>query len=301
MKSPKTTKKNRNRLALLFVFMIALFVASSALFAFNWPQAQTNSDSFHSYFGQLRGSTIGSSLIFRDNSEIKSADSGELLALITEHTDDFGWVESPLGNAVILGHNDSRVSIYANLDEENLSSALKGDQRIQSGTTLGTSGNSGWQDGQSCLEFKVLDTKAGIAINPRMLMPKIGEELPLSMGYITLDDDKGVTHYLVNERNLKAGTYYIYKTKDQTDVPFRTIVAINGATVERISYDTLKEYNGRLCVVGNNNYPVEVMYPDSQRMLLGKISLPHGHVGLSVTVVNMLNSAQSLTYKLEVN
>ncbi|MBQ2207013.1 MAG: M23 family metallopeptidase [Treponema sp.] len=292
---------NKKKYLVAGTLAVTLLGTAAALFAFSWPQAQTNSDTFHSYFGQLRGGTISSSLIFKDNSEVKTADPGDILAVIDDHTEDYGWFESTLGNAVIIGHSDQRVTIYANLDEESIPSSLGASSFVSTGTPLGTSGNSGWQEGESCLKFQVLDTKSGISINPRMLMPKIGAELPVSMGYITLDDEKGTTHYLVNERNLKAGTYYIYKTRDATAVPFRTIVAINGATVERISYDTLKEYNGRLCITGNNNYPVELMYPDDTRLLLGKISLPYGHVGLSVTVVDMLNSAQSVTYNLDVN
>lgn len=275
--------------------------AAGTLFAFNWPQEETSSDSFHSYYGEFRGGTINPSLIFRDSAQVKAADTGNVLVVLSDHTNSFGWFESTLGTAVILGHEDQRESIYANLDDERLPSYISSTDTVTEGTVLGFSGNSGWQEDINGLEFQVVDTKSSLSVNPRMLVSKIGNELPFKMGYITLDDEKGITHNLINERYLKAGTYYIYKSRGEAAMPFKTLVAINGATVERITYDVLKENNGRLCVMGNSPYPVELMYPDSNRMLLGKVTLPSGHVGLSITIINILNEADSVTYNLEVN
>lgn len=286
----------------IVAFALATSLAiSGGLFAFNWPQEETSSDSFKSYFGEFRGGTINSSLIFKDSAQIKAADTGNVLLVLSDHTNSFGWFESTLGTAIILGHEDQRETVYANLDDEKLPSYISSTDTVTEGTVLGVSGNSGWQDGISGLEFQVLDTKSSIAVNPRMLVSKSGAELPFKMGYITLDDENGVTHNLINERYLRAGTYYIYKSRTDAAMPFRTLVSINGATVERINYDTLKDKSGRLCVVGASMYPVELMYPDSNRMLLGKIALPSGHVGLSVTIINIQNEADSVTYNLEVN
>ncbi|HBB15003.1 MAG TPA: hypothetical protein DCZ76_12125, partial [Treponema sp.] len=95
---------NKKKYLVAGTLAVTLLGTAAALFAFSWPQAQTNSDTFHSYFGQLRGGTISSSLIFKDNSEVKTADPGDILAVIDDHTEDYGWFESTLGNAVIIGH-----------------------------------------------------------------------------------------------------------------------------------------------------------------------------------------------------
>ncbi len=281
--------------------VLSAITLTAPIFAFDWPQSETSSDSFFSYFGQLRGGTIESSLIFMDNSEIKAADDGNILAVITEHSDDFGWFESPLGNAVLIAHEDNLVSVYANLEEDTLSDYLKDGDEISTGTIIGISGNSGWQEGQSCLEFQVLDTKAQAALNPRVLMPRIGNEKPLVVGELSLDDKRGGTHYLLNERYLPAGSYSIYRSRENVCVPYRTIVAINGATVERIDYDMLKEKNGRLYVQGNSSYPVETLYPDKKRQLLGQIQLTRGHTTLDVTIFDIQGSIRTIRYNLEIN
>ena len=284
------------KLLLLAVFFAFAFSA----FCFDWPQKETESDSFYSYFGQLRGGTIGSSLIFKDNSDIKAADKGKVVALIKEHDNDFGWFESTLGNTVILEHQNQMFTVYANLDEDSVPEDIEEKQEVAKGCYLGQSGNSGWQEGQSCLEFKVFDTKNKTTINPRVLMPRIGKELPLIMGGITLEDKKNVTHYLQWERYLPSGNYLIYRDRQETAVPYKTVVSVNGAAVETISYDTLKESDERLCITGNTAYSKELIYPDSKRELLANIMLTHGRNTLTVTIIDILGSARSITYNLDI-
>ncbi len=295
----KKVKKHKTLTKLVVTIISATFLAGSAI-AFDWPQSETSSDSFYSYFGQLRGGTMESSLIFRDTSTVKAADSGHLAAIITEHNDDFGWFESTLGNAVIISHGNGFSTVYGNLDESTLNENLFDMNAISVGQELGESGNSGWQDGQSCLEFQVLDVKQGLAINPRNLMPRIGKELPLSVGTVSLDDKNGQTHLLVLEKNLKAGKYSVYHTRDSISVPYKTMVSLNGATVENISYDSMKEINGRLCVTGNSSYTFENVYPDQKRHLLGNVQLNHGLNRLDVTVTDILGESTTVTYTLEV-
>ena len=101
-------------------FVSALCVSTAACFAFDWPQLETASDSFYSYFGQLRGGTIETSLIFKDSSDVKAADNGTIIATISEHNNDYGWFESTLGNAVIISHDNQLMTVYANLDSETI-------------------------------------------------------------------------------------------------------------------------------------------------------------------------------------
>lgn len=285
-----------------FFIAAAVFAYGSlnAVFSFDWPQKETESDSFYSYFGQLRGSTISSSLIFKNSSDVKASDRGTVTVILSDHGDDFGWFESSLGNSVIIAHNDGLSTVYSNLDDGSVPESLEDSREVKGGDFLGTSGNSGWQEGQSCLEFKVFDSKNSSAVNPRILMPRIGKELPLSIGTVTLTDKNGTAHNLLIERRLPAGTYSVYRTRQPVAVPYKTIVAINGATVESICYDVLKESDGRLCAQGNARYPAAELYPDKSRQLAGKAELSKGTNTLSITVVNILNSASTISYKLEI-
>ncbi|MGN0728131.1 peptidoglycan DD-metalloendopeptidase family protein [Treponema sp.] len=280
----------------------ALVLAAAGFYAvsFDWPQKEIQTDSFFSYFGQLRGNTISSSLIFKDSSEIKAADKGKVIAVISDHSDDFGWFESALGNSIIISHNDGLSTVYSNLDDGSIPAKIEADGSVESGEYLGISGNSGWQEGESYLEFKVFDSENSSAVNPRILMPRTGKELPLSAGTITLIDSNGTSRNLLIERRLPAGKYRVYRTRQNVAVPYKTIVSVNGTTVESISYDVLTESSGKLGVSGNSHYSVKEIYPDSTRQLAGIVQLNKGSCTLGITVVNILNSASSISYKLDI-
>ena len=232
---------------------------------------------------------------------MSAAEDGHIMAVITEHNNDFGWFESTLGNAVLIAHDDGFSTVYGNLDEETLSDNLLELDSVSVGDVLGESGNSGWQEGQSCLEFQVIDVKKGTVINPRNFMPRMGSELPLEIGNVTLDDESGKTHYLALEKYLKAGRYKIYHPRQEVAVPYRTATLLNGATVESISFDTMHENGGRLCISGNSNYPVDVIYPDEKRQLIGTVQLLKGHNRLTITMTDLLGTSQTANYDLEVN
>lgn len=267
--------------------------------AFDWPQDETDADSFRSYFAQLRGGRIESSIVFRESSsDVRAADSGEVILVMGGHTGDYGWFDSPLGDMVIIAHKDNLSTVYGNLDEDSLAAGLGG--TVSEGTKIGESGNSSWHDGESGLEFQVLDSSNKICINPRLLMPRVGKELELLIGNLSLDDRDGKTHHLLNERTLPAGTYSLYQDRQDVAVPFKTHVAVNGLTVESISYDNLIESKGMLCVQGNEKYSVADLYPDDKRRLLSVIHLAHGHSTLSVTVVDLLGESHQIKYNIDI-
>ncbi|MFA6856637.1 MAG: M23 family metallopeptidase, partial [Treponema sp.] len=131
--------------------VLLLFAASFPLSAFNWPQEEIMPDSFYSYFGQLRGGTISTSLVFANTSDVKAADNGKVIAVINEYDDDSCFFPSSLGNAVIVAHNDSLLTVYGNIDGETLSKVVYTSASVKNGTVFGSSGNSGWQQGRSSL------------------------------------------------------------------------------------------------------------------------------------------------------
>ena len=276
----------------LFLFVMTLG------FSFDWPQNEIQSDSFYSYFGQLKGGTINASLIFTDSEEIKSADDGKVIAVISEHSEENELFESTLGNAVIVAHKDSLQTIYANLDREKHLQRYAMDA-VKTGTSFGTCGNTGWQQGQANLEFQVVDTKNHVYINPRILMPRVGNELELTIQNVTALNKKGNEYSLGINKRFPSGTYYLYRKRQEIAMPYRTTIFINGAAAETISYDMLTERNGKLCTNGNKNYPVSLLYPDQNRQLLAEVSLPKGHNAISIVVTDILGKEVTLTYSMD--
>lgn len=269
----------------------------SLIFSFDWPQNEILSDSFYSYFAQLRGGTIGTSLVFSESKEVKAADSGRILAIISEHDED-ELFESTLGNAAILAHKDDLITVYANLDAENLEELYKLTD-VATGTSFGTTGTSSWQQGEGCLEFQVIDTKNKTYINPRILMPRIGKELPLTIKNTVAINKKGTSYDLGTVKTMPAGVYQLYRERQDIAMPYKTTVYVNGAVSESLSYDTLSEKNGRISVVGKKNYDVSVVYPDSEKQFLGEITLPKGKDSIMVIVSDILGKEKQIVYTVE--
>ncbi len=288
-------KKNaRNILKIAFLGFV---FPALPTFAFDWPQNEIMSDSFYSYFGQLRGGTISTSLVFSESNEIKAADSGRVLAVITEHDED-DLFNSTLGNAVIIAHKDNLATVYANLDNENEENLLKM-KDIESGTKLGNTSNSGWQTGEACLEFQVLDTKNGNYVNPRILMPRIGNELELTLRNLSAVNKKGEEFDFGITKILQSGTYFLYRERQENAMPYKTAVFINGAAADSISYDTLSSKNGKICVSGKRTYSVESVYPDENKQLLGEIMIPKGKNTITAVVQDILGKERQISYTIE--
>ncbi len=287
----KMNKNNIVKFALFFVF-------TSSLFAFDWPQNEILSDSFHSYFGQNRGMTVSPSLIFSDSADIKAADDGRVLVVIGEHGDSDGLFESTLGNAVVIAHKDNLLTVYANLDEESQTDREKLTD-VKSGDDLGMCGSSGWQHGESCLEFQVVDTKNKTFVNPRILMPRIGRELSLNIENPYVKSKAGEDASLLVQKRLPSGTYLVYRKRQKIAMPYKTSLFINGAVVETITFDTIQAVKGRLCLVGKNAYPFDLVYPDSKRQLVGAVIFPKGNDKLTISVTDILGKEFALTYTVQ--
>ena len=282
--------------AIICAVIAAAYTAASA---FEWPQEQQiQSDSFYSYFGQLRGDTISNSLIFSDPSEIKAADNGCLTVIIKEYNDDTDFFPSTLGNAVIIAHSDNLMTVYGNIDAESLPENLSEKKEIATGTPLGISGNSAWQQGHSSLEFQVIDTKNNTAINPRILMPRIGKELPLYPSGIVLQNRNGRTFKIAEQNVIPAGFYRVYQKRQAVAVPYKTHISVNGTIVDGTSYDLLRQDGSSICVSGKRNYPKTVLYPTPDLMLLGEVNFTQGKNAVQFTLSDILGKETSATYYL---
>ena len=98
--------------------ILTLVFVSFFAFGFDWPQEEIMSDTFFAYFAHTRGGVINPSLIFSDSGEIKTSSKGTVTAVLSEHDEDSSLFESTLGNAVILVHDDSLMTVYANLNSD---------------------------------------------------------------------------------------------------------------------------------------------------------------------------------------
>ena len=284
----------------ILILFTALFLSASMLFAFDWPQADITEESCSSYFGQNRGNILSTSLVFSEPAEIKAADNGYILVVITDMNDDTDFFPSTLGTSVILSHEDNLLSVYGNLDTASLTLNDEDEKFIDGQATLGSSGNTGWQNEKGNLEFQVIDAKNKSAINPKILLPRLSKEIPLTLSGVFIENKAGTLYDINTSRTYASGIYRIYQKRNLVAAPYRTAVAINGVMVDQISYDTISQENGKLCVIGKKKYTSTDIYPSDKLQLLGEAVLSTGRATLTLYTEDILNATKQLNYNVSV-
>ena len=277
---------------------IAIMLTTLTAFAFDWPQAEVTKNSFNSYFGQNRGGILSTSIIFSEPEEVKAAENGYITAIITENSDDSDFFPSTLGTAVIIAHNDELVSVYGNLDAETLTLKNENEHTIDAGATIGSSGNSGFQENHGNLEFKIIDAKNKSAINPIVLMPRAQEEIPLSLSGIIIVS-KNNDYYDINTyKTYASGLYKVYFKRNPVAAPYKTSVSINGVIVDQLSYDMITQENNKLCIIGKKKYTDADIFPNEDLQLLGEAMFTPGRVTLGLSISDMLGNVKQLNYNI---
>lgn len=283
------------------IFLIAFLFNTFFLAAFDWPQSKVlGSEQIYSYFGQYRGDTISNSLIFSDPSEVKTAAQGRILITINEYNDLCDFFPSTLGNAILISHEDNLVTVYGNLDGDTIPQNVFEATSVENGQVIGFSGNSAWQQGHSSLEFQVIDTKNNTAINPRVLLPRVGKELPLYYSELYIQNKHGKRYNLSKVDTVPAGYYRVYKKRQTIAVPYKETVSLNGSVIDKIMFDVLFQDNNLICAAGKSKYTKNVLYPDSDLLLMGEVILSTGKNALQLNLIDILGKENPATYIISV-
>lgn len=280
------------------LFTIAFLSTVLSVFAFDWPQANVTKDSFNSYFGQNRGGILSTSIIFSEPEEVKAAEDGYVIAVLTDNADDSDFFPSTLGTAVILSHSDDLLSVYANLDAQTLTLKNQNERTIDAGAIIASSGNSGFQDNHGNLEFQIIDAKNKSAINPKVLMPRAEEELPLSLSGIMIGSKNNDFYDINLYKTYNSGLYKVYFKRNPIASPYKTSVSINGVIVDQLSYDMITQENNKLCIIGKKKYTDSDIFPNDDLQLLGEAMFTPGRATLGLTISDTLGNIKQLNYNI---
>ncbi|MBO4856890.1 MAG: M23 family metallopeptidase [Treponema sp.] len=284
----------------LITCLCLISTLSLPLFAFEWPQDNTEKGFIKSYFGQKRGKQISTSLIFANPEPVKCIEDGNVLIIMTDEQDDSYFFPSALGTCVIVSHEDSLISVYGNLDKDSVNKALTGKNYVKSGDILGEIGNTNWQSEPSSLEFQIIDTQKSSAINPKILLPRTENELPLSLGDIVVEHKAGARINLKTQKSFPSGLYRIYQKRNSVTSPYKTSITINGVVVDQISYDAVYQENNKIYVVGKKKYINSDIYPDDDYQLLGETVFTAGKSTLGLSIEDFLGKTITQTYAIAV-
>jgi hypothetical protein len=270
-----------------------LFAVSFLLPAFEWPMENVNALSFSSGFAELRGNMLSGSLVFISHGEVHAADNGITLAIIRDPDNGSDRFYSPLGNAVVIDHNDDLLTVYSNL-ETIAPHSLPFD--LNTGDVIGVSGSSGWQGAQNGLEFQVIDVQQERVIKPKRLMRPLADERPARVGGLSAVNKRSENYRFSEVSSFPIGVYTLYHDFDRMFLPNTTTVSVNGTDIETITYDMMVERNGKLAIRGKKYYTQEEIYIDERRMILGEVTLLRGRNTIRVVAQNINGMETSAVY-----
>lgn len=281
----------------LLTLTILTFLILLPLIAFEWPQENIQSNKINTFFGQKRSQTISNSITLAESQMVEAAEDGEISIIITEHDDGFNWFESPLGTSLVVNHEDDLISVYGNLDTDNLNPEILKSREIKKGTNISTTGNSGWQEDNSFLEFQVIDAKNKNYVNPLILMPRLQMKEQLTLSKVQLKNKFGKYYDLETQTQIPSGIYKIYKNRQKLAIPYKISIAVNGIETEEITFNTLQITENDLGIEGRQLYSMADIYPNDKIMMIGEIYLPNGKNTLRIiqTDFNGKENSKSFT------
>ena len=94
--------------------------------------------------------------------------------------------------------------------------------------------------------------------------------------------------------------YKIYRNRQKLSVPYKTSIIVNGAELERITYDTINQVETDLAVDGRNSYTAKDIYPDDNLMLMGELYLPHGKNKITLILTDFSGNEKAREFSLTV-
>lgn len=290
----------KNTLATLAFALVLAAAAQKTPAAFEWPAKNLDASEPFFTFAQNRKGRFNQSIIFKNAREAAATDKGKILAVITEKQGDGDWFESPLGNALVVSHDDALISVYGNLSQES-AAALSQKSFVQEGETLGTTAASSWSesDQEGSLEFQIADSNSKTFINPIILMPRSVKPPKISLEGISIENQFGRTYNMAALRSVPAGVYKVYKKRQADIVAYKSEIYVNGAEVEKIAKETIKGMDGRLAISGSDgSYESSEFYPSDELEFLGHVLLPHGSNTVTIKAADIYDSAVTANYSV---
>ncbi len=282
----------KKRLLCCFLALLAL-----PLYSFDWPGQLTMPDAFVSFFAQNRGNTFSPSLVFKGASPVFASDSGRVLIIIGKNKNSSAFFPSTLGNAMVIAHKDSLLSVYGSLNSE---SVLSSHAEVSAGKEIAITGTSGWNTLSESLEFQVVDTKNKALINPLVLMPSLTEAFDLKLGKIYMVDKKGSVSDLSTRKTAESGSYILYRDSSAGTMPYKTSLTVNGTLIQTITYDALFLYEQQLCINGKKALPYSLVYFNDSLQYLSEIHITRGKTVITVQAFDIQGNQKQLSFTLDV-
>lgn len=280
-------------------FAIAVTVAAIAgTSALEWPVAEVRPTRF---FGQRAERRIERGVTLENADIVRSAGNGALVFSMEQNRNMSGF-PGTLGNAVIIAHDDSLLSVYGNLDSLE---RLEARTMVETGTILASAGTSGWTK-RGTLLFQVVDQERKTMLNPLLVLPSRPDTRGPSIKNVIAVAANNQIALLGSARYIRQGKYRLYAdildTIDGSQIalaPFRVSVLLNGTECMTIPFEVLKEKDGKL-YLDSPEYTSETLYSDPDRMYLGTLTMNRGRADIAIIARDTAGNERSVLFSLQV-
>ena len=277
---------------------IFIIIISSifSLAAFEWSQTPSK---ITESFAENRGDCFNTGVVYENKGDVSVAEKGTSIINLKEQ-DSMGWFNSPLGNAVIIVHDNKMMSIYSNLKKD---ITFSESMHFQTGEIIAKSGDSGWQgeNTENCGSgFKVIDTKKQTVVNPMILIEPDTNKERIQIEGVKAITRRGKVVDLYKGVTISSGQYTLYMQRPQNLMIQESQVSLNGVVNEMIYYDSLNQNISKLTIRGNRNYSYAEIYPDSKKMRLAEVLLQKGSNTIEISLSGNNGSKTSIVYRLNV-
>ena len=148
------------------------------------------------------------------------------------------------------------------------------------------------------MEFKIIDTKNKAAINPKVLMPRAEEEIPLTLSGVVIGNKNNDMYDINVNKTFSSGLYKVYFKRNKIAAPYKTSISINGVIVDQLSYDMITQENNKLCIIGKKKYTDSDIFPNNDLQLLGEAMFSPGRATLGISISDMLGNVKQLNYNI---
>lgn len=287
-----------------------LLYSALSLYAFEWPVKNIKPESFKSYFAQNRGKTLSTSLIIQVLHEkeeeetfipeVNTCNEGKVLVILSDLKDENDFFPSTLGQAVIISHNDNIISVYGNL-EPSVESKMDNAPYIQTGTNIGTISNSGWTETTNSLEFKIIDTKKQIAVNPRILLPRVEKEKSFAPTEIIVENKDGKRFELNTNRSFLSGNYRFYQKRNESLTPLKSSISINGELCDELDFTEIFQKENQIFISSNSKkYNTLETYPDQKLLFIGEAKITKGKSVITFENTSILEEKRMANYAINI-
>lgn len=258
-------------------------LAAAPVFSLDWPVANAI---ITGTFGEDRGDHFHNGIdIGGGDQEVHAVLPGELVFRYDEAS-DFTSLPRGIGSTVVLHHSQDILSLYCHLANGTLGPVHA---RYSPADRIGIIGDSGHANGKH-LHFSVYDAEAGSYVNPLAFLPPLADRQPPVVRRILLGagDQR---QPLEDGAVVKPGRFEVfaevYDLREDvqfswTLAPYSVSLALDGAGISRIAFDSLQVKQG-MSVIGGIGLSRDEVYAPDGLIRCGTVEVRSGESRLRLT------------------